>query len=130
VIIQLNNTIFCRLHSSSDIFQFQKAMHWRWQVDNWFTWYPKWYPRIPYLFGLQNKLSPQASVLFYYSMFYVMMRTWDFTMLFLFPKIIAKYWWTMTVYTLTAKTPNQESMAIENFAAHAILQLLVVIANN
>jgi hypothetical protein len=39
------------------------------------------------LFCLQNKLSPQASVLFYYSMFYVMMRTWDFTISFLFPKI-------------------------------------------
>jgi hypothetical protein len=36
----------------------------------------------------------------------------------------------MTVYTLTAKTPYKESMARENFAARAIFQLLVVIANN
>jgi hypothetical protein len=71
-----------------------------------------------------------AKVLFYYSMFYVMMATWDFTILFLFPKIVVKYWWTMTVYTLTAKTPNKESMAIENFTARTILQLLIMIAIN
>jgi hypothetical protein len=36
----------------------------------------------------------------------------------------------MTVYTLTAKTPNKESMAIENFTARTILQLLIMIAIN